>query len=214
MKRIKSVIRNTIGYVLRKITMKDPTQILEDLSKKGAHIGKNVLLFSSEGGWIDDTRPWLLTIGDYTKIAKGVTILTHDYSLAVLRRAYGEWIGEGRQTIIGSNVFLGMGSMVLMGSKIGNNSIVGAGSVVSGHFPDNVVIAGNPARVIRSLESYYKRRKEMTRVEAVTTAKAFIDTYHRDPSPYDMREFYPLFSPRDLRWMSVNNISLHPSGDV
>ena len=50
MKKIRCILRNTVGYVLRKITMKDPTQILEDLSKKGAHIGKNVVLFSSEGG--------------------------------------------------------------------------------------------------------------------------------------------------------------------
>ena len=43
---------------------------------------------------------------------------------------------------MGENVFLGVNTVVLMGAHIGNNVIVGAGSVVHGHIPDNVVIAG------------------------------------------------------------------------
>ena len=51
---------------------------------------------------------------------------------------------------IGNNVFLGVNAIVLMGAHIGNNSIVGAGSVVTGKFGDNSVIAGNPAKIIRT----------------------------------------------------------------
>ena len=50
---------------------------------------------------------------------------------------------------IGENCFIGMNSIILKGTVIGNNSIVGAGSVVCGCFPDNVVIAGNPAKIIK-----------------------------------------------------------------
>ena len=53
---------------------------------------------------------------------------------------------------IGDGAFIGMHSIVLKGASIGENSVVGAGSVVSGAFPANSVIAGNPARVVRSLD--------------------------------------------------------------
>lgn len=47
-----------------------------------------------------------------------------------------------------------------MGTQLGNNVIVGAGSVVHGKFPDNVVIAGNPAKIICTLEEHYNNRKK------------------------------------------------------
>lgn len=54
-----------------------------------------------------------------------------------------------KKITIGDNVWIGGGVIILKGTFIGNNSIVGAGSVVKGVFGDNVVIAGNPARVIK-----------------------------------------------------------------
>jgi maltose O-acetyltransferase len=52
---------------------------------------------------------------------------------------------------IGDNVFVGMGARILKGATIGSDSVIGAGSVVTGTIPDGVVAAGNPARVIREL---------------------------------------------------------------
>jgi acetyltransferase-like isoleucine patch superfamily enzyme len=52
---------------------------------------------------------------------------------------------------IGDNVFVGMGVKILKGSSIGSDSVIGAGSVVTGSIPAGVVAAGNPARVIREL---------------------------------------------------------------
>ena len=53
---------------------------------------------------------------------------------------------------IGEGCFIGANSIILKGTTLGRNCVVGAGSVVSGNFPDNVVIAGNPAKIIRSNE--------------------------------------------------------------
>ena len=54
--------------------------------------------------------------------------------------------------VIGDNVFIGMNSIILKGTTIGNNCVVGAGSIVHGTFEDNCVIAGNPAKVIKVFE--------------------------------------------------------------
>lgn len=50
---------------------------------------------------------------------------------------------------IGENVFVGCNCLILKGSKIGNNSVIGAGSVLSGEIPANSIVAGNPAKVIK-----------------------------------------------------------------
>lgn len=52
---------------------------------------------------------------------------------------------------IGDNCFIGMNSIILKGTTLGNNVVVGAGSVVHGSFPDNCIIAGNPAKIIRQI---------------------------------------------------------------
>ena len=58
-----------------------------------------------------------------------------------------------REIHIGKNSFLGCNSIILKGTVLGDGCVVGAGAVVSGKFEDNCVIAGNPARVIKKLES-------------------------------------------------------------
>ena len=126
------------------------------LESQGIQVGKGTIFYGPETMQIDRSRPYLLTIGEYCKITSGVTILTHDYSRSVLRRAYGEVIGEGRRTTIGNNVFIGMNAIILMGTQIGDNVIIGAGSVVNGTIPSNVVVAGNPAKVIRTLDEHYQ----------------------------------------------------------
>ena len=55
-----------------------------------------------------------------------------------------------RPVVIGEGCFLGANSIILKGTTLGKNVVVGAGSVGSGTFPDNVIIAGNPARIIKN----------------------------------------------------------------
>ncbi len=64
---------------------------------------------------------------------------------------------------IGSRVFIGAGAIVLPGATIGDDCIIGAGSLVAGDIPSNSVAVGNPARVVSTLEKYLeKQRKEMS----------------------------------------------------
>ena len=61
------------------------------------------------------------------------------------------------KVIIGNNVYIGNNACVMPGVTIGNNVVIGAASVVTKNVPDNVVIAGNPARIINSFEDYCKK---------------------------------------------------------
>ena len=159
----------------------------------GVRIGNNVRIYGPASVVIDETRPWLLTIGDNVRITHGVQILTHDYSKSVLQTKYNENIGEGGETIIGNNVFIGMNSIVLMGTHIGDNVIIGAGSVVHGEIPGDVVIAGNPARIICTLEEHLQKRRERTALEAVQVARSYKVKCGKMPSENDMRHFKELF---------------------
>lgn len=106
-----------------------------------------------------------------------------------------------------------MGTIILMGTKIGDNVIVGAGSVVSGNIPSNCVIAGNPARVIRSLEQHYELRKNKLKDEAVLNAKAYYNRYNRMPNIKEMGAFYPLYVKRgDEGILEKNNIKTRVIG--
>lgn len=173
--------------------------LLKELKKRGAKIGDNITIYGAISLKIDETRPYLLTIGNDVHITHGVTILTHDFSKCVVRNYYGEWIGEGAETIIGNNCFIGMNSTILMGSVIGDNTIIGAGSVVHGYIPNNVVAAGNPAKVICTLDDFYWKRKERTLTEAQNCAKAFYKSFGRKPKEEEMSYFRWLFLPIEAR---------------
>ena len=61
-------------------------------------------------------------------------------------------VAKASPIVIGDNVWLGANVIILPSVTIGNNVVVGAGSVVTKSFPDNVIIAGNPARIIKELK--------------------------------------------------------------
>lgn len=165
------------------------------LRYEGFEIGEGTIFYTPVV--IDRQRPWMLKIGKYCKITRGVTILTHDYSRSVLRRVYGEIIGEARMTTIGDNVFIGVNSTILMGAQIGNNVIIGAGSVVGGGIPDNTVVSGNPAKVIRTLDEHYQRRKQNVLKEAKIWFESYKDRFGHYPPESAAGPFFPLFTNRE-----------------
>ena len=163
------------------------TDMHKYLRMNGISVGNNTIFYSPGSITIDVQRPHMISIGDYCKITSGVIILAHDYSRSVLCNLpqYGN-VGEAKVTTIGNNVFIGMNSIILMGSEIGNNTIVGAGSVVSGQFPDNVVICGNPAKPVCSLDEFYKKRKSQEVESANLFKRRYKEKYGKDPTVTEM----------------------------
>lgn len=109
----------------------------------GIAVGRNVFInsccnFQDQGG---------ITIGDGSQIGHKVTLATLNHGIAP----------DERQTLapspitIGKNVWVGAAATVVPGVTIGDNSIVGAGSVVTKDIPANTIVAGVPARVIRAV---------------------------------------------------------------
>ena len=159
----------------------------------GATIGNNVTVYSAKNTTIDETSLQHIFIGDNTQITAGVIILAHDYSYSVLGNIYGELPRQQKDTIIGKNVFIGMNSIILMGSNIGDNVIIGAGSVVSGHIPSNTVCAGNPAKIICSLDQFLVKGR--TRFEeSARCYYAGIKRKKQDVTEEDMIIYRSLFA--------------------
>lgn len=90
-----------------------------------------------------------ITIGQNCLLGPRVQLLTAEHPLQITPRKEG-W-ESGRPIAIRDNVWLGAGVMVLPGVTIGENTVVGAGAVVTRDLPANVIAVGNPARVIREL---------------------------------------------------------------
>lgn len=113
----------------------------------GYHLRIGARTFVNFGLVALDVAP--ITIGDDVQIGPGVQLLTPTHPVdPEPRRAKWE---AARPIGIGDNVWLGGGVIVLGGVNIGENTVVGAGAVVTRDLPANVVAMGNPARVSRSL---------------------------------------------------------------
>lgn len=125
---------------------------------KFVHFGKNV--YANFGlTLVDDTH---IYVGDGTMFGPNVVIATagHPIEPDLREKQYQFNI----PVHIGKNCWLGAGVLVMPGVTIGDNSVIGAGSVVTKDIPANVVAVGNPCRVLREInahdkEYYYKDKK-------------------------------------------------------
>ncbi len=119
---------------------------------KGVYANFNLTL-------VDDTHVY---VGDHTMIGPNVTIATAGHP--ILPRLREEGIQYNVPVRIGRNCWIGAGAILLPGVVIGNNTVVGAGSVVTKSLPSDVVAVGNPCRVLRPIgerdrEFYFKDRR-------------------------------------------------------
>ena len=137
------------------------------LRRRGYNIGNNTIIESNIK--LDKVYPKGIHIGSGCLIASGVTILTHDHCKRTGPSIIDCYMTD---TYIGNRCFLAVGSTVMYGVRIGDDCIVGAGSVVTKDVPSGCIVVGNPARIIR------KGIKMTNRAEIINwnPAKGFVGT--------------------------------------
>ena len=120
----------------------------------GVKFGRNCKLINPKYG----SEPYLITIGDNVTLSN-VSFITHDGSCRLFRDKYPNF-DIIKPIKIGSNVFIGYGTILMPGSKISDNSIVGAGSLVIGVIESESVYAGRPAKRISSIKEWLVKNKK------------------------------------------------------
>ena len=115
----------------------------------GVTVGRNCRLLITRWG----SEPFLISIGDNVTITAGTRLVTHDGSLWLISDEAGRRF-QYRRITIGSNVFIGVNSIILPGVQIGDNVIIGAGAVVTKSIPPGKIVGGNPARIIGEFDAY------------------------------------------------------------
>ena len=136
------------------------------LRQQGMHLGSDVWLPAST--WIDPDYCFLISIGDHCGFGEECLILAHDAQM-------DEFLDAARigQVTIHESCHIGARTVILPGVVIGPKTIVGANSVVTRSLPPDTVCAGNPARVLCSLEDYLSKHRSRiavaTKVACVTS---------------------------------------------
>ncbi len=134
---------------------------------RNVHFGKNIVV-NFNANFVDDGD---IFIGDDTMIGPNVSVITALHPVSPRLRAAK--IQYNKPVRIGRNVWLGAGAIILPGVTVGDNSIVGAGSVVTRDVEENTIVVGNPAHVLRKItpmdDCYYDHDKKIL--------QAMIDKY-------------------------------------
>lgn len=171
------------------------------LRNKGIKLGVNIYWGDIRTINIDTSRPSLVEIGDNVRIDTGMTILTHDYPTWVFKHVYYDFINSSGKVKIGNNVYFAQYCTVLKGVTVGENCIIGFGSLITKDIPPNSVAVGRPAKVIGTLDDYHKKRKIQCIEEAFEYARSIKERYNRMPVIADFWEEFPLF---------MNGNEVHP----
>lgn len=121
-------------------------------------IGEDVQIFHKVSF---GSEPYLVYIGDKTKITYGCSFITHDGGIYVLRNLFPEMKKASIYGLItvGKNCFLGNNVTILPGVTIGDNCIIAAGSIVSKSIPEKSVAGGVPCRVLCTIDEYYEKNE-------------------------------------------------------
>lgn len=152
----KEIIKKLLGSTKENFFIEPPFHLAYG---KNTHIGENFYA-NFNLVIVDDGEVY---IGDNVMIAPNVTISPTGHPVDPETRKMGMQFSIPIK--IGNNVWIGANSVILPGVTIGDNSVIGAGSIVTRDIPPNVVAVGNPCRVLRSIEerdkTYYYRDKKI-----------------------------------------------------
>lgn len=151
-KKIKRIIRKWLGIE------NDYDRLLGYINE-GLKLGKNISLVTIPNF---GSEPYLISIGDNTTVSFDCAFVTHDAATRVIRHlpdGHPETVLYG-PIHVGTNCFIGCRTTILAGVSIGDNTIIGAGSLVNCDIPANVVAAGCPCKVLCTLDEYRKKHEK------------------------------------------------------
>ena len=126
--------------------------IAEYFRKQGALIGENNRIEVRDLG----AEPYLVKIGNHCTIGPNVAFLCHDGATWLFTEEHPSLQKFGSIEIM-DNCFIGISATILGNVRIGPNAIVGACSVITRDVPPNTIVAGNPARVVSTIEQYKEK---------------------------------------------------------
>ncbi|MFZ5477959.1 MAG: acyltransferase [Myxococcota bacterium] len=133
---------------------RDPVAFARSL---GVTIGEGCRLLGTTRGTFG-SEPWLVTLGRHVTVTDGVKFVTHDGAVWVFREGHPD-VDRFGPIVVGDNVFLGIGCVLLPDVRIGSNTVVAAGAVVTKDQPGGAIVGGTPARVLGTIEDYWKRHE-------------------------------------------------------
>lgn len=149
---IMKILKSVKNYIQIR---RDPIRFSRNI---GVEVGYKCRFLSINPGTFG-SEPFLISIGNHVTITSGVKFITHDGSVWVFREKQPD-IELFGSIIVKDNVFIGINTTILPGVVIGENSIIGAGSIVTKNVPSDSVVAGIPAKRICSVDEYYHKNKE------------------------------------------------------
>jgi len=141
---------------------------IKKLIKRGLNLGNDVEIIDTF--FFDPSHCFLISIGNNCTICSNVRLIAHDAST---KKILG-YTKIGRIDI-GKNCFIGDSVIVLPNVKIGPDSIIGAGSVVTRDIPSNTVATGNPAKVISTVHEYIRKIESISKNEKIFDENYFIE---------------------------------------
>ncbi len=136
---------------------------IEYLRTTGVTIGDNCEIYKDARF---GSERFLIVIGNHVRINSGVSLITHDGGVWVLR---DKCAGYGNEFMdadcfgmirIGNNVHIGTNATIMPGVTIGENCIVACNAVVTHDIPSNTIVGGVPARVIEDIDEYAKKMRK------------------------------------------------------
>ena len=128
------------------------------LNYVGLNHGKDIHIYGKPQKMFG-TEPWCITLGNHVYITDGVRFITHDGGTLLFRHLVPD-LEITKPITVGDYVYIGAGSIIMPGVKIGNQCIIAAGSVVTKDVLDNSVVGGAPAKFIKTTEEYFEKIKK------------------------------------------------------
>ncbi|HGM5582914.1 TPA: acyltransferase [Pseudomonas putida] len=146
---VRRVIRAVYN---RYVIITDPVKYARSI---GVKVGQGVKFYGMHPGMFG-SEPWLIELGDNVHIVSGCNFATHDGGVLILRHRLPT-LEITKPIKIGSNVYIGLNCTILPGVHVGDDVIIAAGSVVTKDVPSGSVVAGVPARVIKTVKAYEEK---------------------------------------------------------